>query len=275
MTSQCYNVFLAMSTFSPKVSFFLRGGCSTGIHSDMSFLFGTKQPEFEQQKLKANLRMSITRIQQQKSKRTNAIRILRRQLAELMNASKVDEARVKVEGLIRDTAMLQALDILILFIELVTARLQVLAESKSCPPEMKEALTSILWAVPRIDGVPEFHAIRLQCALKFGKAFCEMAAENGELSVNEKLVEKMSIQVPLPTTCVEYMEEIAAEYGVTFDAERLKREDALIPDGRSLVGDAAAVAAGGTASSATKFVVPPIIVPKDELEARLLALKLQ
>ena len=237
----------------------------------MSWFFAEKKHAYEPGKVKANLKMSLTRVQQQKNKRTNNVRALRRHLAELLAANKIDEARVKVEGLIRDVLYMQGLDILVLFVELVSGRQHVIAESRTCPPELKEAVTSILWGVTRVDNVPEFHNLRFQFALKYGKSFCEAAAQNEELSVNEKLMEKLSTQVPAPSVCVQYLEDIAEEYGVDFDAEKLKREGAVLPEHVFSSG----ADASGAVSATTRVAIPPIVIPKDAIEARLLSLKMQ
>jgi vacuolar protein sorting-associated protein IST1 len=233
----------------------------------MPFGFGgSKAPGFDQVRLRSNLKMSLTRIKIVQGKRENSVRIQRRTIAELLAKGKIDECRVKVESLIREDLSIAGLDVLCIFIELVASRLNVIVESKACPPELKEAVTSVLWAIPRIENVPELHAARLQFALKFGKSFCEMAAANEELSVNDRLLEKMNITVPTPAVCIEYLEGIAKEYGVEFDPSELAQ-------GNSVMADVSAVVPpiGG----AGRFVVPPIIVPRDDLEARLLALRRQ
>ena len=144
----------------------------------------------------------------------------------------------------------------------------VVNESRTCPPELTEAVTSVLWAVPRVDNVPELHSARLQFALKYGKSFCEMSASNEELSVNDRLIEKIGITVPTPGFCIDYMEGIANEYGVEFDPEELAGQSTLMNDIASIQQTSGVPTAG-------RFVVPPIVVPRDDIEARLLALRRQ
>jgi vacuolar protein sorting-associated protein IST1 len=226
-------------------------------------------PQFDEVKLRANLKMGVARLRMVQSKRQNAVRIQRRHIADLLRMGKVDESRVKVESLIREDLSIAGLDILAIFIELVASRVQVIMEVRTCPPELKEAVTSVLWAVPRIENVPELHAVRLQFALKFGKQFCEMAANNDELSVNDRLLEKLNIVVPTPAVCVEYLEGIATEYNVPFDSAELHQSTCVVAD----VSAALPSMTGNGGGVVGRFVVPPIIVPRDDIEARLLALR--
>jgi vacuolar protein sorting-associated protein IST1 len=231
----------------------------------MFSFFSKKAPQYDFMKLKSNLKMSVTRIRMQQDKRRNNVRRQRRELAELINAKKLDSARVKVEGLIREHKSIDGLDILALFIELVVSRVSVIDELPTCPPDLKEAITSILWAVPRCDELTEFHTIRLQFALKYGKAFCEMSAVNGELSVNARLMEKLGGEIPPSAECIEYLQGIADEFNLTFDAEQLSSPTALINEAPGVTIATVGVSGGVP-------VIPPIVVPRDELEARLLVL---
>lgn len=250
------------------------------FHYSMFSFFTKKEPVFESQKLKANLKMSVTRIRMQQDKRRNNVRRTRREIAELLAGGKLDPARIKVEGVMREHKSIDGLDALALFIEFVVTRAQYIGEVKTCPPDLKEAISSILWAVPRIDDIPELQSIRLQFALKFGKHFCEMCAENGELSVNSRVIEKLGGELPPSSECLDYLQGIADEYQVeSFDRSAFTTPGSTLVCDAPLVGvnvpgaglgtsgaDAAASLSGAGPS------IPPITVPRDALEVRLLAL---
>lgn len=242
------------------------------------FSWGSEKKEtFDPVKVKACVRMSITRMRMQQNKTVNLVKVQRKQLAELMAVGKYDAARVKVEALIRDDLSIEGLEVLSLLMDLIATRIQVLATTKrehgssGCPSDLKEAVTSAIWASSRLGSIPELQLVRKSFIAKFGAEFVDMASVNAEFSVNEKVLEKLGIITPSNKDCVEYLRAIAAEYGLEFDEEKLCATDAIVvPTGMDK--SAAQTALSGGVSN---FQVPPIIVPRDEFEARLLALKRQ
>ncbi|CUF89207.1 Hypothetical protein, putative [Bodo saltans] len=239
------------------------------------FSWGSKKETFDPVKVKANTRMAITRIRMQQNKTINSVKVQRKQLAELLSMGKYDAARVKVEALIREDLSIEGLEVLSLFADLDRSAHTVIAAAKreggssGCPSEMKEAVTSVIWAAARLDTIPELQNVRSALQSKFGTEFVETAAVNGEFSVNEKVLQKLGIQTP--TNGIEYLKSIASDYGLEFDETKLQAKDALVvPSGMDSSGFGSTI---GVSPGA--FQVPPIVVPRDDFEARLLALKRQ
>lgn len=81
---------------------------------------------------------------------------------------------------------------------------------------MKEAISTLIYAAPRIE-VPELSIVRTQIGLKFGKEFVESAMENKDLAVNQRVMFKLSVKVPEPYLCVQYLKEIAKEFNIEWD----------------------------------------------------------
>ena len=69
-----------------------------------SALFGA---DFTPAKCKTSLRLCLGRVKLLKNKKRVALQALRREIAELMRAGKYDSARVRVEGVLREEAMLE------------------------------------------------------------------------------------------------------------------------------------------------------------------------
>ncbi len=115
----------------------------------------------------------------------------RKDVAELLRANKEGNARIRVETVIRETLMLQAYDILELFLELLAVRVQLVEKSKQIPPDMLEALSSIVYASANISDIPELPNIRNMLGSKFGKEFVQGASAletNRMWHVNENLL---------------------------------------------------------------------------------------
>lgn len=79
---------------------------------------------------KANLKMAVTRIQLHKNKKTQQIKLSKREAAQLLGQQKDESARIKVENIIREDYQIEALDILELFCELLQSRIQLISEAK-------------------------------------------------------------------------------------------------------------------------------------------------
>jgi vacuolar protein sorting-associated protein IST1 len=88
-----------------------------------------------------------------------------------------------------------------------------LIKLRECPHDMKEAVTTIIYAAPRVE-VPEFLNVRKQFALKFGPQFVEKAMVNHDLTVNDKVMFKLGVKVPEPYLCVQYLKQIAEENNI-------------------------------------------------------------
>lgn len=261
------------------------------------FLSNVKTSGFDPTKVKANIRMAVTRLNMQRNKLLNSVKTQRRGVAELLAIGKYDSARIRVENCIREDVNIEGYEVLSLFLDLLANRVQLIAESKpvktdgnrkdpstACPPELKEAITSVLWAGARVgDTVPELAALRKAFEAKFGREFVEMSISNAEFSVNQRMMERLAMYTPPNEKCVAYLSNIAAEYGLdNYDEEKLR-------DPNGMVGSAAAASGGainpcapgselqqnlpGYISTPSGLFIPPLRVPRDGIDQRLLRLK--
>jgi len=136
----------------------------------------------------------------------------RRAMAQLLEAGKIESARIRVENIIRSDIMTELHEILELYCELLLARIGMM-EGSTCDPGLEEAVKSIMYAAPRIE-VKEVNAVRILLTEKFGKEFAKTAAENSDSMVSEKVVKKLSVTPPPQALVNGYLEEIARTYGV-------------------------------------------------------------
>jgi vacuolar protein sorting-associated protein IST1 len=140
-------------------------------------------------------------------------------IAELLRQGKEEIARVKVEAVIRDDMMLQAFEIIDLFLELILSRIGMLKMQAGVPFDLKEvgscfsflttttelktmqkqqfvhtkqAICTIIYCAPRLEA-PELLEVRSQFILKYGKPFASEAMENKGHCVNEKVIHKVGV----------------------------------------------------------------------------------
>jgi len=173
---------------------------------------------FDQNACKTQLKLAITRIKLQMTKKSNMIMNQKREIADLLRTGKDESARIKVEGVIREDFIFEAYEILELFCELLMARLGVIQVTKECPPDLKEAVCTLIYAAPRTE-VKELAIVREQLIVKFGKELALSAVHNKENCVNARVVHKLSIQTPENYLVFQYLNEIAKSFNLDWKAE--------------------------------------------------------
>ena len=150
----------------------------------------------------------------------------KKNIAQLLAEKKEEKARIRTEAVIRGDFKLEALDILSLLCELLHERMGLLLSMKACPPDMVEAVSTLIWAAPRTE-IEEFVKLAKLFKAKYGPAFFQRAQRNSEGVVNEKIVHKLGVQPPNAFLVLNYMKQIAKSNGVewvptdTLDDERL------------------------------------------------------
>lgn len=168
---------------------------------------------FSQDKLKPFLKMAVHRFGILKSKKTNLIKTEKRAIAEMLRDDKEEKARIKVEHVIRQDFTIEAYDILELYCDLVHERMRLIVFEKECPADLNETISTLIWASNRTE-CPELSEIANQFRLKYGKEFYERALANTDGCVNERVVQKLSIQPPTAYLTREYLTNIASEFEV-------------------------------------------------------------
>lgn len=136
----------------------------------------------------------------------------RRAMAQLLEAGKVESARIRVENIIRSDITTELHEILELYCELLLARTG-LMEAVTCDPGLEEAVKSLIYAAPRTD-VKELNSVRVLLMEKYGKEFAMQAMENSDEKVSEKVLKKLAVTPPSQELVNGYLEEIARTYGV-------------------------------------------------------------
>ena len=188
-----------------------------------SALFGA---DFAPAKCKTSLRLCLGRVKLLKNKKRVALQALRREIAELMRAGKYDSARVRVEGVLREEAMLEAFEVLDLFCELLVVRLPLISSTADLPADLREAVATVVYASRRASELPELAQIRAQFAAKYGKAFVAACAEDATAAacgVSPIALEKLSAAAPADEAASSRLRAVAEEHGVAFDEEAAHR----------------------------------------------------
>ncbi|KAK7418368.1 Vacuolar protein sorting-associated protein ist1 [Neonectria punicea] len=163
-------------------------------------------------KLKVQLKLAIARLRMVQQRDEQHGKTARRAMAQLLEAEKIDSARIRVENIIRADITTELHEILELYCELLLARAGLL-EGSVCDPGLEEAIKSLIYAAPKTE-IKELAIVRGLLVDKYGKEFVHAAMENSDGKVSPRVIKKLSVEPPREELVVGYLEEIAKAYGV-------------------------------------------------------------
>nr|GMC62586.1 IST1-like protein [Ipomoea batatas] len=196
-------------------------------------------------------KMTVARIKLLRNKREVVVRQMRRDIAMLLETGQDATARIRVEHVIREQNVLAANEFIELFCELIVARLPIIAKQRECPADLKEGISSLIFAGPRCSEIPELLEIRDVFEKKYGKDFVSAATDlRPNAGVNRMLIEKLSVKTPSGEVKLKIMKEIAKEYQVEWDTTESEVELLKAPEER--------IEGPNTFVSATSLPVKPV-----------------
>uniref|UniRef100_A0ACD5XZ09 Uncharacterized protein n=1 Tax=Avena sativa TaxID=4498 RepID=A0ACD5XZ09_AVESA len=132
---------------------------------------------------------------------------------------------LQVEHVIREQNIMAANEIIELFCELIVTRLPIIAKQKECPADLKEGICSLIFAAPRCSELPELTRMRDLFEKKYGKDFVAAAVDlRPNASVNNLLIEKLSVNKPSGQTKLKILKDIAKEHQIDWDTTETEQD---------------------------------------------------
>ncbi|KAL9362426.1 hypothetical protein Peur_045211 [Populus x canadensis] len=186
---------------------------------------------FKPAKCKTSLKLASSRIKLLKNKREAQVKHLKRELAQLLDAGQERTARIRVEHVVREEKTMAAYELIEIYCELIVARLPIIESQKNCPIDLKEAVSSVIFASPRCADVPELMDVRKHLTAKYGKEFVSAAVElRPDCGVSRLLVEKLSSKSPDGPTKIKILTAIAEEHNIKWDPMSFEEKDTKPPE---------------------------------------------
>ncbi|KAL4284587.1 hypothetical protein GQ457_16G003180 [Hibiscus cannabinus] len=204
---------------------------------------------------KIALKLAIPRIKLMKNKREARFKQLKKELAELLESGKDQTARIRVEHAVNEEKTMAAYDLLEIYCELIAARMQMIESQKcssvflplffiyyrpvfyqpesfrNCPLDLKEAISSVIFASARCEEIPELKEVTTHLTAKYGKDFASAALElRPDCGVGRLLVEKLSVKAPDGQTKLKILTAIAEEHNIKWDPESFGAKESKIYD---------------------------------------------
>ncbi|UYV67678.1 IST1 [Cordylochernes scorpioides] len=125
-------------------------------------------------KLKTNLRLVIHRLKLVGKKKTELALRARKEIADFLENGKVDRARIRVEHIIREDYLVEAMELVEMYCDLLIARFGIIQQMKTLDEGIQEAVSTIIWAAPRLQSeIVEMQIIADQLTLKYGRPFAQ------------------------------------------------------------------------------------------------------
>lgn len=173
-------------------------------------------------KLKTNLRLAIGRLKLLEKKKTELGLKARKEIASYIAENKVERARIKVEHIIREDYLVEAMELIEMFCDLLLARFGLIQQMKTLDEGLAEAISSMIWVAPRLQAeVNELKVISDLLTIKYGKPYAQAARENALGTVSEKLMIKLSVQAPPKILIENYLIEISKACGVNYEPDQV------------------------------------------------------
>jgi vacuolar protein sorting-associated protein IST1 len=132
---------------------------------------------FKPAKCKTALKLAVSRIKLLRNKREAQVKVLKRELAKLLENGQDQTARIRVEHVVREEKTMAAYELVEIYCELIAARMPMIESQKNCPIDLKEAVASVIFATPRCSDIPELADVKKHMTSKYGKEFASAAIE--------------------------------------------------------------------------------------------------
>merc|ERR1712141_13056 len=205
-------------------------------HCDKMFSSGSNYT-----KLKTSLKLCINRLKLLEKKKTEMALKSRKEIADYIAGGKPERAKIRVEHIIREDYLVEAMEIVEMYCDLLLARFGLIEQMKNLDDGLAEAISSLIWVSPRLQAdVQELKTVSDQLVAKYGKPYGLACRENSMGTVSEKLMHKMSVQAPPKLTVEKYLIEIAKYYNVEYepDPQEMQGDETYAADSLIDVGPA-------------------------------------
>ncbi|KTF85082.1 hypothetical protein cypCar_00035344 [Cyprinus carpio] len=191
---------------------------------------------FKSERLRVNLRLVINRLKLLEKKKTELAQKARKEIADYLSAGKDERARIRVEHIIREDYLVEAMEILELYCDLLLTRFGLIQSMKELDPGLQEAVSTLIWAAPRLQSeVAELKIVSDQLCAKYSKEYGKLCRTNQIGTVNDRLMHKLSVEAPPKILVERYLIEIAKNYNVPYEPDAMVRPEVSMGEEADLI----------------------------------------
>uniref|UniRef100_A0A4W3JRG0 IST1 homolog n=1 Tax=Callorhinchus milii TaxID=7868 RepID=A0A4W3JRG0_CALMI len=218
---------------------------------------------FKAERLRVNLRLVINRLKLLEKKKTELAQKARKEIADYLSSGKDERARIRVEHIIREDYLVEAMEILELYCDLLLARFGLIQSMKELDPGLGESVSTLIWAAPRLQSeVTELKVVSDQLCAKYSKEYGKLCRTNQIGTVNERLMHKLSVEAPPKILVERYLIEIAKNYNVPYEPDAVVMSEAPVGVEADLINvDNDDKKGGHSGGGGGGYMGPPIGLP--------------
>uniref|UniRef100_A0A8C9PRP2 IST1 homolog n=1 Tax=Spermophilus dauricus TaxID=99837 RepID=A0A8C9PRP2_SPEDA len=177
---------------------------------------------FKAERLRVNLRLVINRLKLLEKKKWDL-----KEIADYLAAGKDERARIRVEHIIREDYLVEAMEILELYCDLLLARFGLIQSMKELDSGLAESVSTLIWVAPRLQSeVAELKIVADQLCAKYSKEYGKLCRTNQIGTVNDRLMHKLSVEAPPKILVERYLIEIAKNYNVPYEPDSVVMAEA-------------------------------------------------
>ncbi|XP_037720942.1 IST1 homolog isoform X4 [Drosophila subpulchrella] len=172
-------------------------------------------------KLKTNLRLALNRLKLLEKKKAELTQKSRKEIADYLATGKTERARIRVEHIIREDYLVEAMEMVEMYCDLLLARFGLITQMKELDTGIAEPVASLVWVCPRLQSdIAELKIISDIFVTKYGPQFAEQSrTATGEHYVSEKLMHKLTLQAPPKLLVEKYLIAIAKNYNIEYEPD--------------------------------------------------------
>ncbi|KAL3510820.1 hypothetical protein ACH5RR_030221 [Cinchona calisaya] len=180
---------------------------------------------FKTNKFKAIVNLGISRLSILKNQRQARYASARSDVLQLLNLGQHERALLRVEHVIKDQNMLDVYAVIEGYCHELIERVNLIQHERVCHEELKEAVSSLIYASTRCGEFPELQEIRAIFTSRFGKEFVARAVElRNNCGVNPQMIQKLSTRMPSLQNRMKVLKVIAAENDIVLQIEEVGLE---------------------------------------------------
>ncbi|XP_047332818.1 vacuolar protein sorting-associated protein IST1-like [Impatiens glandulifera] len=171
--------------------------------------------------LKPLLNLALSRLVVLKNQRQARCSLSRSDVIQLLNLTHHDRALLRVEQVIKEENMIDVFVMVEGYCFIILERIHLIEEqSRECPEDVNEAVSSLIYAASRCGEFPELQEIRAIFTNLYGKEFAARAIElRNNCAVNRQMVIKLSPRQPDLKSRLKILNEIAAENNIVLQIQ--------------------------------------------------------
>ncbi|KAL2247026.1 UNVERIFIED_CONTAM: IST1 protein [Sesamum indicum] len=172
------------------------------------------------EKLKTLTSLAISRISILKNIYSVRCSQAQSDVVQLLQLGRQEHALLRVEHVIKEEHMLDAFVLVGNYCHILGERTEMIKNSRECPDELKEVISSLIFAASRCGEFPELQEIRAFFTSKFGKDFAMSAVElRNNCGVSPKIIQRLSTRQASLESRWNLLKQLAKHNGITLQLD--------------------------------------------------------